>query len=176
MVTENKRIFKQPVIVFNEYIKYIAEHVEICEDYYVLQNSRGISIITQPISIGMYWEYGCIITFIHIPHTFNMDIYIYIHIYICTHYIWIKIYGYKHDICFIHIWMNFQIYMWFWKCGRIPSDFQTHVANHPWIAPEYVQYFLSHLILSNTLWWSNITIENVPVEIVSCPIINGDFP
>ena len=28
----------------------------------------------------------------------------------------------------------------------------------------------------DTLWWTNIAIENGPVEIVDFPINNGDFP
>ena len=131
MATENKRIFKQPVIVFNEYIKYIAEHVEICEDYYVLQNSRGISIITQPISIGMYWEYGCIITFIHIPHTFNMDIYIYIYIYT---YIFVHItYGSKYmDINMIYV---SSIYGWIFRyiCGFENADESPVIFRPMWL-------------------------------------------
>ena len=35
---------------------------------------------------------------------------------------------------------------------------------------------ITRMIIVVTLWWTNIAMENGPVEIVDFPIKNGDFP
>ena len=66
--------------------------------------------------------------------------------------------------------LNFAaIWGWFPLLTMIPVRSQWGRYNLPRLL-----YML--VIKLGTLWWTNIAIENSPVEIVDIPINNGDFP